>query len=371
MHICHIATGFLAGTEVIVRQLICMQLAAGHRVTLIYGKTHLGLEAEISALPPEVELLPWQVGREISWAEDRTAYRALVDMLRRVKPDIVHLHNAKAGALGRLVCRRLGLRSIYSPHGLSFVRRDVRAIKRLVFFAIEWALALFGDVLAPSSAGEHRAMRWLPRRKYLVPNGVDMAEIRRRGAGAPVVAHDGRLRIVVCGRIWPQKNPELVSRLAESSPPDWEWLWVGDGHDRALLGDRVTVLGWQRPADSLATVRSADIYLQASRWEGMSFALIEAMAVARACVVSNVPGNRDLVRDGFSGLVCTDEQEYRRALAALAADPGLRARLSDAATQQIADEFSLTLVAARWSAVYRSLAPKGAAFHDFVANSGT
>jgi glycosyltransferase involved in cell wall biosynthesis len=369
MHIVHIATGFLGGPEVIVHQLIKMQQAAGHRVTLIYGKFHNGFAAGVGQLPPGLDVIGWDADRAISFGADRAAYLALVAHLERLKPDVVHMHNSKAGALGRIACRRLGIRNIYSPHGPAYLRRDISVFKRFAYFAVECVLALFGDQLVASSEGEMRAIRWMPGRKHLVHNGISVAEIQRKASGTPVLAHQGLLRIVISSRIWAQKNPELVAKLAAQSPQEWEWCWIGDGPLRDVLDatGRVTILGWQAPEAVLATVKTADIYLQASHWEGMSFALLEAMTLGKPCVVSNVPGNRDLVRNGICGFVCDGDAEYREALQALADDETLRRSLGEGAARIIADSFSLAKVAGDWSCLYRKLVTSDASFREFVA----
>jgi glycosyltransferase involved in cell wall biosynthesis len=337
-------------------------------VTLIYGKTHNGFEAGIKQLPPDLDRIGWDAGREISPRADAAAYKVLLEQLRRLKPDVVHMHNAKAGALGRLACRRLGIRNIYSPHGPPYLRRDISVFKRLVYFAMEWVLCLFGDRLVASSAGELRAIRFLPGKKHLIFNGVNRTEIVRKASGVPVIPHSGRLRIVVCGRVWAQKNPELVARLAAQSPSDWEWVWIGGGPLQPLLeaAGRIQVLGWQEPEAVLATVKTADIYLQASRWEGMSFALIEAMALGKPCVVSNVPGNQDLVRAGVSGFVCDSDADYPVALQILAGDAALRLCLGEGAARTIAENFSLEKIAADWSRLYGAMT--FSSFQDFRAS---
>ncbi len=365
MHIVHVATGFLGGPEVIVRQLIEMQQAAGHRVTLIYGRMHNGFVAGTGQLPPGLDMIPWDAGREISLSADRAALHVLIGHLRALKPDVVHMHNAKAGALGRVACRWLGICNIYSPHGPPYLRRDIGKLKRFAYFAMEWALCLLGDQVVASSAGELKAIRFLPGRKHLVYNGVDIAEIQHKASGEPVKPHGGRLRIVISSRIWAQKNPEMVARLAAQSPPEWEWCWIGDGPLRDVLDatGRVDILGWQAPKDVLATLKTTDIYLQASRWEGMSFSLLEAQALGKPSVVSNVPGNQDVVQNGVNGYVCDTEGEYMAALHRLAADSGLRQKLGEGAAQRTAQVFSLHQAAIEWSRVYKPLRPQG--FQDF------
>jgi len=370
MHIVHIATGLIGGPVVIVGQLMEMQRAAGHRVTLIYGKTHNGFEAEVAKLPQGFEMIGLDAGREISLPADSAAYWLLVEHLRRLKPDVVHMHNSKAGALGRPACRRLGLRNIYSPHGPAYLRRDMGAIKRAVLYTIEWGLALFGDQLVASSPGEMRAIRFLPGSKHLVPNGVDIDAIRRMAAGAPVKPHACRFRIALSSRIWPQKNPEQVARIATKSPADWEWCWIGDGPQRDVLDatGRVDVLGWQETPAVVATIRTADAYVQASHSEGMPFSLLEAMTLGRPCVVSNVSGNRDLVRPGISGFVCNSDEEFLAGLSQLANDAALRRRLGEGAARTVTNSYSLAMAARKWSLVYRPLAAQPAAFRDFVVH---
>jgi glycosyltransferase involved in cell wall biosynthesis len=372
MHICHVATGFLGGPEVIVRQLVEMQRAAGHRVTLIYGKTHNGFEAGIKQLPSNLEMIGWDAGREISFAKDKAAYRDLVNHLRNLRPDVVHMHNAKAGALGRIACWRLGIRNIYSPHGPAYLRSDAGRFRRFIYFAIEWGLALLSDQLVASSEGEMRAIRAMPGNKHLIHNGVDVAEIKRKASGSPVKPHAGRLRIVISSRVWAQKNPGLVARIAAQSPPEWDWCWIGDGPLRDVLDatGRVDVLGWQEPDAVLATLKTADIYLQASHWEGMSFALLEAMTLGKPCVVSNVPGNQDLVQGGICGFVCDNDQDYLAALETLAQDAVLRRKLGEGSALRIARSFSLDQIAVCWSKLYRGLVSAGQPFRDFVVAAG-
>ncbi len=358
----------MGGVEVIIRQLLDMQMTAGHRVTLVYSSVHGGDDRAIGGLPAGVELIRWDAVRAIDPAEDFRALRKLVVILGELRPDIVHLHNSKAGAHGRIACRWLGLRSIYSAHGPAYLRNDIGTVERLAYYSIEWTLCLLGDRLIASSQSELKAMRFLPGAKRLINNGVNPCLVQKGArARSPVVAHSGRFRIVLCGRIWPQKNPQFVSELATASPEDWEWIWIGDGHLRSVLdaNPRINVLGWQPPNDTLATVQSADIYLQPSRWEGMSFAVLEAMSLARPCVVSNVTGNRDLVRNGISGFVCDNQGEYLTALHKLAVDADLRRRLGDGAAREVATSFSLEQAVRNWSALYRSMLPSNSNFEDF------
>src|ERR1700753_3769543 len=104
MNICHVVTGLSVGTEVIVRQLAAMQVKAEHRVTVLYSATHGGLSGKQTE---GVDFVQWDAGRAIDPMRDFQMLLQLVSRLQSIAPDVVHLHNAKAGALGRLACRWL------------------------------------------------------------------------------------------------------------------------------------------------------------------------------------------------------------------------------------------------------------------------
>jgi glycosyltransferase involved in cell wall biosynthesis len=102
----------------------------------------------------------------------------------------------------------------------------------------------------------------------------------------------------------------------------------------------------------LALVKSADVFLQASLWEGMSFALLEAMALGRICVVSNAVGNRDLIEDRVTGFVCDNTETYATVLRRVAADSDSAVRMGEAAQQHVAEHCDLNVLLSRWAELY-------------------
>jgi glycosyltransferase involved in cell wall biosynthesis len=358
IHACHVVAGLKGGPEIIVAQLVHMQKLAGHRVSVVYSPLRDKVEDFGPLFPAGVDFIPWPVGREISVRQDLAAYRTLKSILKDMRPSLVHLHNSKAGAHGRIAARSLGIPVIYSPHGLAYLRSDVGKLGRKIFFLMEWILAVLGGRIVASSEGELEAMSAMPSSIALINNGLDVTAVAELAeSGQPYLPPPDRFRIVVVGRIEEQKNPALVARLAAQSPADWEWIWIGEGAQRAVLesSGRIAVAGWQPRETVLATVRSADVFLQASLWEGMSFGLLEAMSLGRPCVVSNVPGNRDVIRSGKSGFVCDQPDDYMRILSRLAANSGERQKLGAGALNAIATKFSLDAIAKQWDDLYRQL----------------
>lgn len=196
-------------------------------------------------------------------------------------------------------------------------------------------------------------MRLIPGRKMVIPNGVNLATLPQ-----PVPApHGAGLDIVLCGRITAQKNPELACAIAETSPPDWRWTWLGGGdlEDLVRARSRIAVTGWLPRSEALARLAAADVVVHTSSWEGMPIALLEAMALGLPAVVTDVVGNRDLVEPGKTGFVCREAEDFLRALGALAKGPALRHAMGAAARARVAQTYDQDRLEQRWTALYDRL----------------
>lgn len=123
------------------------------------------------------------------------------------------------------------------------------------------------------------------------------------------------------------------------------------------LGGSVRWLG-AVPADEVAErLREADIFLHASHSEGISNAVVEAMASGLPVVVTAAGGMREAVRDGVEGFVVPvrDVEAMAEALVKLARDPELRRRMGAAARQRVLEEFTLEKQTRQWRALYEGL----------------
>ena len=201
----------------------------------------------------------------------------------------------------------------------------------------------------------------------VVPNGVDLPAplppvvraARRDTLGVP----RGRPFGLFVGRLVAVKNlPCLVRALARIPPPRRPWIAVaGDGPLRRELEDMAHAAGLQADlvflgerADATAMMQAADFLLLTSWQEGMSNAVLEAMAAGCAVIASAVGGNRELVEDGRTGLLfdSDDDRALARCMEGLCGDPERRARLSTAAREQAAAAHAIPAMVAGTAAVY-------------------
>jgi len=216
-------------------------------------------------------------------------------------------------------------------------------------------LKLSDLIVVPAQAMADQLMeRGVPEARIrLIPNGVFLEapsapreELRARLG----VAKDACLVLGV-GRLAPVKGFDVLVKAFELME-GVRLLIAGEGPERAhlppevLLGDREDV------ADLL---EAADVFVQPSRSEVLSNALLEAMLAGRACVATDVGGTGEVVKDMETGLLVAEEsaEELRAAIEKLRADPELRSRLGAAARALVLRERSVAAMARAHEAVYR------------------
>lgn len=298
-----------------------------------------------------------EMTREVSPGRDAAALRRLTALLRERRPDVVHAHSSKAGALARLGALAAGVpRVYYSPHGYSFLQQDRSAASRALYRAVERSLSGIGEIVA-GSPGEAALARGLTRKPVHV-----VCDAYLGGLEEPQ-PHEG-LVIAACGRLTYARDPDawvlLAQRLTDSRN-GLRCLWIGGGEDEArvrthlenmnLLG-KVEVTGWLPAAEARRRLRAADVLVHYSRWEGLPNAVLDGMAAGLPVVASDIPGNRDAVVHGETGFLAGDEMELLTRCQELVDDAALRRRLGEAGRERVRREFSRDRMLARLQALY-------------------
>jgi len=355
MHILHFCGALKGGPLTAIAEWTRQQIAAGHRVSLVYSPLRDPLDSFRADLSPEVALFPLDVRRDIHPISDFRACLRLAGMLRDIRPDILHLHSSKAGAIGRIAGRLTGVPSVYSTHGMAYLRTDVGIFSRALYFVLEWVLGPVGTVSVACSPSELQSMRAIPGRKMDIPNGIDLAilplPVERPGTDT--------LKIALCGRITAQKNPELACQIANLSPREWHWVWLGDGELGGMVAEAgIAVSGWQQRAKAIAMLGASDVLLHTSSWEGMPIAILEAMALGLPVVATDVVGNRDLVIQDKTGFIAANAAGFVTALKTLAESPEKRCRMGSAGRRRVEQEFDQSKLASRWLALYENFRTK-------------
>ncbi|MCM1180029.1 MAG: glycosyltransferase [Clostridium sp.] len=291
--------------------------------------------------------------RSINPVKDIKAYFEIQDIAKSIKPDIIHLHSSKAGALGRFAFNGYKVPVFYTPHGYSFLMQNHSVMKRFVYRAIEAICAKRNCTTIACGKGEYQEALKLSKRVDYVNNGINILEFDKIiNDIEPSLKKNGELVVFTLGRISYQKNPMLFNEIAQKMPYV-KFVWVGDGELRnQLTSPNITVTGWLDRKTALKVANAANIFVLTSLWEGLPISLLEAMYMKKLCIVSNVIGNRDVIRSGYNGYVCNVVDEYVQGISNYTS-VGTEQLISNA-YQDVVDRYNIDVMTKQYKEIYQS-----------------
>lgn len=275
-------------------------------------------------------------------------------LLARHRVDLVHAHHRYPAFLVSLLKPFLGTRLLTTAHNV---------------FPDKAAFSLWGDrVIAVSEA----VAEWLKS------SGVDPARIRVIHNGIPPPPDDpgsavrtklglppDRPLLLCVGRLTAQKNyPLLLDALGRLLDLDWVCGIVGEGEERerialrirsAGLSERVRLVG--RSTEVVGLMRSSDLFVMSSAWEGFPYVVVEALACGLPIVATNVGGVRDGVIDGVTGYLVSpgSAEELADGIRRLLHSPETRRSFSSNGKRLFDDRFRIDAMLERTAAEYRAL----------------
>jgi glycosyltransferase involved in cell wall biosynthesis len=310
--------------------------------------------------------------------DDARALASLVRAVRRVRPDIVHTHTAKAGTLGRLAAVLAGRARpmvVHTYHG-HVLEGYFDPLRTATYRTTERRLATVSDALVGVSQATIDDLVRLgiaPRSKFrVIPIGLDLDPFlrlqERDGARfrREVGARDGEVLLTFVGRLVPIKRVDLLLRAlarVRAGGAPVRLAVVGGGPlqshlerlSRELGVAAVTRFVGYRP-DMASVAAASDLAVLSSANEGTPVWLIEAAAAGRPAVGTAVGGVPDVVREGTGILVEEGHADsLARGVARLAADPELRRSMGMRARHHVAERFSAERLVRDVDGLYREL----------------
>lgn len=352
----------------------------GYDTTLVAGDVAKGEESMAFVAEQEgVEIVRLAgLSREIAPIRDLFAAFRLAAEIRRTRPDVLHTHTAKAGAVGRLAAVLAGRARprlvVHTYHG-HVLRGYFGPVGTRVFHVVERTLARVTDVLvavSPQVRDDLVKIGIASRDRFeVIRLGIDLdsrvanpgdrnEERRQLGIGPErfVIGWVGRMTAV-------KQTDDLIDVLAavREGGTDACLLLVGDGSERERLELRakergvarhVLFLGYQKHVANWYAV--ADAVVLTSLNEGTPVTIIEALAAERPVVATDVGGVADVVRDGIDGFLVPvgDTKAMAAKLIEIAADPALGERMASEGRKRVLERYSVERLVNDIDALYAS-----------------
>ena len=254
--------------------------------------------------------------REINVFKDIKCLYQIIRLLRKINPNLIHCHSAKAGFLGRIAGAYLKIPTVYTPHAFSYLSSKNK-LKRTLFRGVEKLFRLLPSKIIACSLSEYnRAVNDLKFKKnklYIWNNSVeDNIDLK------PSKLLEMLPSKFICsiGRPSYQKNIEMLIETTthlKKNIKDIHLVLMGIGLysptidkikkiiNENDLTKNITLIPWLERAEMMSILKASYMYVSSSRYEGLPYAIIEALSLAKPCVVTNVDGNKDLIINNYNG----------------------------------------------------------------------
>lgn len=262
--------------------------------------------------------------RSLNPFRDIKAIFQAVRIIKKENPDLIHCHSAKGGVIGRIASFITNKKVVYTAHAFSFLSAN-KKIKYYIYILFERITRLNSYFLACSQSEQMLGINkvgYRASKTYYWNNAI------KKIVDSDVVEPDDHIKnqeyIISIGRPSYQKNPLLmveIMRKVHEKYPNVKFYLLGVGFYSPMLGkmktlvhkygldDIIILLPWLSHKETIGYLKYAQLYLTTSLYEGLPIAVLEALAMKKAIVSSDVLGNCDCVWDNKNGYLLKLERD--------------------------------------------------------------
>ena len=305
---------------------------------------------------------------------DFTIWSRVKQLLREEKIDLVHAHGTRAQSNSFWAARQLGLPMLYTVHGWSFHMDQKPLAKKLHQMGEKLLMAQADRTICVSNSNRRDGLEFSDMaRAVVIQNGINLHKFN-----PSLTAHDVRAELGIAkdvllvgyiARITAQKDPFTLLRAVALLPHTLKikFLLVGDGDLKAealalarQLKIEAKVIFTDFRQDVPDLLQAVDIYCLPSLWEGLPIGVLEAMAMGKAVIASNIEANREIVEHDLNGLLVPPRspEKLAAAIQQLAASKELRRSLGARAYRTIQTGFTAGEMTRQVERLYREQLPQ-------------
>lgn len=361
------------GAQKYVLELAVSARDAGHSVTVASGGTgEAGAPTgNLVAKLQEANITFIKVKnflRNMSLMSDVFALFEVWKIIRKQKPDVLHVTSSKAGGIGALAGRLAGVETIiFTSHGLTVDEVWRPKWQRILIYIGTWItikLSHKSIMISTETYDRARKMPGLANKVFLIKNGISQIDFLEKPKARKLLAPDVPQRafwVGGMGELHPNKNWSAAILAMSSLPDKIHLLIIGEGEERNKLENLIKNEGLQNRVHLLGFIEGAsylkafDVFILTSKKEGLPYVLMEAGLAGVATIASDLPGNQDIITTGETGFLIesspriistTVEMVYR--------DEGMQRRLGENFKEVIIKEFSIKKMYSQTISLYAS-----------------
>lgn len=351
MKILHVVEPFATGVLSFIQELSNYQINIGHDVIIAYGVRDGTPNNVREMFDPRIRMIRVKSfnGALKSLINPRS-YLEIRGIYHDVNPDVVHLHSSASGFIGRIVIPCKSTRVFYTPHGYSFLSDNTPFILKKIYWVIEKVASMFKSTTIACSYREFQDAKKISSRSTYVNNGVNVKALVK---DIKQINLSGQITVCTSGRIIHQKGPIFFNEIARKLP-NINFIWIGEGEMQDELDSpNIKVTGWMKREDTLALVGSSTFFILTSYGEGLSVSLLEAMCLKRICIVRNVRGCRDIIRDKDNGFLCETPDDFVNTIKSVVAGKLNGLTCAESAYNDILSQYNSEFMAKKYCEIYQ------------------
>lgn len=302
------------------------------------------------------------------------AYKNLMKILKNNDIEVIHCNTPIGGMIGRICGKKARIKHIiYTAHGFHFYK-GAPFINNTLFKWIEQIMALCTDVIITINQEDYEAAQKFKLKTggkiFYVPGvGINLDEYKKTNINIKIKKHEMGLDstehvLISVGRLDKNKNNStLIKALKKIKDSKVHLLICGEGKEKKKLQKLAGKLNLEKQVHFLGSrsdmkelYQISDIFVMASHREGLSRAVMEAMASGLPCVISDIRGNRDLIIEGKGGYLVkkNNVDEYAKRINELIQDRELRIQMEKENIERI-KAFSAEKVKKRIKDIYKEI----------------
>jgi glycosyltransferase involved in cell wall biosynthesis len=307
---------------------------------------------------------------------DVRKWKEVRKFIKENQVDIVHAHGTRANSNILWAAKSLNIPVVYTVHGWSF-HQDQNPVVRSIRVMGEKYLTSKSDInISVSASNQQSGKKYIKSfDSVVINNGIDQRKFNPqkpfKNIRAELGIREDQQLVLFIARFTGHKQPlALIKAFAKAviSNPEMHLLMVGDGDQKSEavdlitkfnLSDRVTLSSFRQDVPDI--LAAADIFVLPSLWEGLPIGLLEAMAMGKAVIASNVDGTNEIVRNNENGILIETENlvdNLTNALVTMSLDEKMRNSFRQKAIETVNERYNALSMTRGIENIYRQLIDK-------------